>query len=301
MFFTVAALATAACQSSNSRSLLWKISNDKSSVYVQGVAHGGPKEFTQVSSLTEKIFKESGHIIIESMTHDPVAEYRTRSVELTKENQLILENFLNQLVIDNLITEAAAKEIKDHDPAYYQTALITALREHSLHTGTTISLFNQPNAGVDQTLADRALKLGKQVSALEQFFNQRTTWHRTCDVNKLFPKIVSSYKKLMYDENYLLRTHEIVKSIHASDLETTRRLISELEGTLDHFLFDANCSYYPRNIQWAENWNSLMERAPNGLVLVGAFHVTQEPSLITLLKNKGYRVEYLGAKKLLQQ
>ena len=281
------------CNQEGKSELIWKISNSSQSIYLQGVAHVGPEIYVNPSAKTLVLFNQAQNIIVESVYTGSRQELKETSVELTETNQLALKDFLDTLALDGLLTKQQYIDIQKSDVAHFDNAFAPVFAKKVALNKKYSSLFNDYRLGIDSTLADLAIANAKHLSGLEQTYNIRLTWHQTCDANKLFPEILQSYKTMLTDEHDARTMYDVHKYIAEGNLDSTRLSILALEKSLPHVRIHATCSYHPRTRQWAENWESVMKRAPNGLVLVGAYHVVQEPTLLTLLREKGYVVERL--------
>lgn len=281
------------CNQEKKRALLWKISKDADVIYLQGVVHAGPARYVSPSSLTLNIFNASKHLIVESTNQDPRQEYRQRSAKLSDDNQALLKKLLDRLSADGLLLPTEHADIFEFDITHYDHAFAPSFSNQVARSKGLSNLIGDSRLGIDTALANLALTKGIHVSGLEQNYNQRLTWHKTCDVNELYPSILKSYEQMIYENQYVVTMHDIYLSVAQGNFEKAQASITSLERALPHYRINGVCSYHPRTKQWAENWDSLMKRAPNGLVLVGAYHVTQEPSLLTLLSEKGYTIERL--------
>ena len=279
------------CNQEKTSGLLWKISEGTNVIYLQGVMHAGPERYVAPSTKTLSIFNAAQHVVVESINENPSQEYRQKSGELSEANRVSLRTLLDKLFFDRFLTAQEYTDALAFDVTHYDHAFTPAFSKKINRDKSLSSLFGDFKLGLDSTLAKSAISKGKHVSALEQNYNQRLTWHKTCKVNELFPSIIRSYEQLIYEDRSLLTMRDIYIEVASGNLEKARISISNLERILPHYKVNGDCSYHPRTKQWAENWESVMKRAPNGLVLVGAYHVVQEPTLLTLLREKGYVVE----------
>ncbi len=291
LIFVLMSQFLVACIDQEPSELLWKITNDSQSIFVQGVVHYGPEKYVTPSARTLRVFNSAKHIIVEAIDDAPQKEFKQISVDLSENNKKLLTAFLDRLSADGLMSSQEYADALETDVAYYGYAFNQAFSARIHRSKIPRQILSPTKLGIDSVLGKSAMALGKHVSALEQHYNQRITWHKTCNVNTLFPDILKSFEKMIYEDQGFLTMHEIQKYAFQGDAEALRTKTTELEHILPHNKINAECSYNVRTHQWAENWDSVMKRAPNGLVLIGAHHVIQEPSLLTLLAKKGYSIE----------
>ena len=264
------------------KSLLWKISDDKNSVFLLGSIHYLRKKNYPLNQAILDAFDGSKTLVLEIDLNSTAAEAAQR---LTLEKAVYRDGTtLAQNVAPETYQLAAqrAKElgvdmrIMNPMKPWFVALTLVAIKLQSLGLDA--------NSGVDRYLAQRAKNNGKATRGLE-------TLEFQIGLLDQLPKT---------DQEQMLR--ETVRELDLLDKNIDEIVQSWAKGDVDLLarLLLAGMKEYPevyqrivveRNRRWLPEIEKLILDGSGAMLVVGAAHLVGQDGVIEMLKAKGYRVE----------
>ena len=264
------------------KSLLWKISDDKNSVFLLGSIHYLRKKNYRLNQAILDAFDGSKTLVLEIDLNSTAAEAAQR---LTLEKAVYRDGTtLAQNVAPETYQLAAqrAKElgvdmrIMNPMKPWFVALTLVAIKLQSLGLDA--------NSGVDRYLAQRAKNNGKATRGLE-------TLEFQIGLLDQLPKT---------DQEQMLR--ETVRELDLLDKNIDEIVQSWAKGDVDLLarLLLAGMKEYPevyqrivveRNRRWLPEIEKLIHDGSGAMLVVGAAHLVGQDGVIEMLKAKGYRVE----------
>jgi len=278
----LASLVVGGVAEGQDKNLLWKISDDKNSVFLLGSIHYLRKENYPLNKAILEAFDGSKSLVLEIDLNKTAAEaaqrltlekaaYRdgtTLAQSVAPETYRLAAQRANELGID--------MRIMNPMKPWFVALTLVAIKLQSLGL--------EANAGVDRYLAQRAKTNGKATGGLETFEFQIG----------LLDQLPKTEQELMLRETVreldLLDKNidEIVQSWVKGDVELLAKLLlvgmKEYPEVYQKIIVD-------RNRRWLPEIEKLIHGGSGAMLVVGAAHLVGQDGLIEMLKAKGYSVE----------
>lgn len=266
---------------------LWKVDHKETSVYILGSIHLGHKDYYPLSDEIEEAFASSDTILPEiNMFEVNMTEEEIKKMALFKNGQkldeFLSEDAYNQL--SNIFEENGVEleSLNDYEPWYIETILSGFLQKES---GLS------PEQGVDLYFLKRALKDNKEIIELETVegqYKMLAGFSLDTQVDKL-ETFIGSYEEKADGLNKL-GYHWIHSNTEKGRKEVKKLLSDEFESSGDAFKQKMNDD---RNLGMANKINDILQKnsGQTYFAVIGTAHAVIEPSVPSLLKEKGYDIE----------
>ena len=263
--------------------ILWKVQSPQNTIYLAGSIHVLQKHHYPLHHVFDNAFNESSRVVFEVDLDElasPLAQMHMvkKGLYLNGETLLsVLSPKRYALAKKNLTTLGLNIE-KFHRMKPWMTA--TAVMALELQ-----KLGFESAYGVDRHFFDKAKAMGKPIQGLETVEFQLD----------LFAKLSPTMQ-----EDFLLQTLEELKSLgtQVNDMVKAWKQgnVQELETLL------AGMDEYPelnqtiiinRNLDWLPHVEQALRETEPVFIVVGALHLLGKEGLVSVLKEKGYRVKQL--------
>jgi hypothetical protein len=268
---------------------LWKAKNGETTVYLQGTIHIGNEEFYPLNEKIEDAYDESDVVLpeidINNMDEAALApmimEFATyqdgRSIQedLSEDAYLELESILEE---HNMPIEF----VGNFKPWFMETLVTELTLEESDYSA---------EYGVDLYFLDRAEEDGKEVRELETFEDQLEMLAGFSDELQIdmLESIILNFDEAT-DE-----LDELVGYWQNGDIDalsSTTEAEAETFENYDEYMEAMNTE---RNIDMADSILDILkdDSGDTYFVIVGAMHMVEEPSIVSLIEEEGYEVEHI--------
>lgn len=265
---------------------LWKVNHGGTELYLQGTIHVGDESFYPLNDYSEEAYAAADVIMpeVDLNNVDFVETQRLIMENATYENDETIEDYISAESYEKL-TEIFAKYgvpdmtmLQIYQPWYLELLMTT----FSLQTSGYDAEF-----GVDQYFLDRAEEDGKQVVELESFEEQ-------VDVLAGFSLEQQAIALTAAIDNFDQMEEELEQLVGhwlEGNLDGLELPEEQYEG-FDEYMRALN---EVRNIDMAEKLDQILaeDSGQTYFVIVGALHFVEEPSIISILEEKGYEVEHI--------
>ena len=263
------------------KSLLWKVSNDKNSIFLLGSIHYLRKENYPLNKAILDAFAASKTLVLE-IDLNSVAPEAAQRVTLEKavyrDGTTLPQNIAQdtyQLAAQRASDLGIDLRIMNPMKPWFAALTLVAIKLQALGLDA--------NAGVDRYLANQAKRLGKPTRGLE------TLEFQIGLLDQLSKK----------DQELMLR--ETVTELELLDKNINEIVQLWLKGEGDQLakLLLAGMMEYPdlhqkiiveRNRRWLPEIEKLIQQASGAMVVVGAAHLVGKDGIVEMLKAKGYSV-----------
>ena len=264
------------------KTLLWKVSNDKHSIYLLGSIHYLKKENFPLHKAILTAFNASKRLVLEVDLNriSPAAAQRvTLEKAMYRDGQTLQQNVSEETY--QLAEQHAAKlgiDMKIMGPMKPWFVALTLLAIKFQQIGL------DPNLGVDHYLAERAKASGKATSGLE------TLEFQVGLLDQLSKRDQESLLRETVGEMELLVTNinQIVQSWLNGDSDSLETL---LLGSMKEYPELHEKIIVERNRRWVPQIEKILAQDGDAIVVVGAAHLVGKDGVIEMLKARGYRLE----------
>jgi len=288
------AIASADPSAPGSKGYLWKITGGSNPGYLIGTIHVAKKDMYPLDPNMEQAISESDYIALEL---DLTKVDQKKMLEMVNEKALLtdgttLKDHVDekdyekfQAILKKSILAAAAPTFDQFEPWY------AAMNLESLST-----MKYMMNDGIDQFLAKRAHKEGKTIIELESMESQ-------LDIFDGFSKELQ--KQYFHETVESMKTaskgmEDLLEMWTAGDLKKLEQMHEEYEKegrkSMGDEFEDYNAAFLDdRNVEMAKKIDRYLREGDEGtyLVAVGSLHMVGDQGLVSLLRKKGYQVEFV--------
>jgi hypothetical protein len=264
------------------KTLLWKVSNDKHSIYLLGSIHYLKKENFPLHKAILTAFNASKRLVLEvdlSRISPDAAQRVTLEKAMYRDGQTLQQNVSEETY--QLAEQHAAKlgiDMKIMGPMKPWFVALTLLAIKFQQIGL------DPNLGVDHYLAERAKASGKATSGLETLEFQVGLFDQLSkrDQESLLRETVGEMELLVTNIN------QIVQSWLNGDSDSLEAL---LLGGMKEYPELHEKIIVDRNRRWVPQIEKILAQDGDAIVVVGAAHLVGKDGVIEMLKARGYRLE----------
>lgn len=282
LFLAMLCLGAAANLRADEKSLLWKVSNGPSSVYVLGSIHYLRSENYPLKKAILEAFETSKRVVLEidlNATSGEAAQRLMLEKALFRDGTSLSQNInaqTYQLTAERATQLGIDMRILDPMKPWFAAINLIAVKLKALRL--------DPRRGVDQYLAGEAKRRGKPTSGLETLEFQIGLLDQLSNQNQEAMLRESVRELDLLDRNI----DEIVRSWVEGDEAVLAKLL--LAGMAE-FPEIHQKVIVERNRRWAPEIEKLLEQGSGALIVVGAAHLVGRDGVIEMLKTKGYSVE----------
>lgn len=282
LFLAMLCLGAAANLRADEKSLLWKVSNGPSSVYVLGSIHYLRSENYPLKKAILEAFETSKRVVLEidlNATSGEAAQRLMLEKALFRDGTSLSQNInaqTYQLTAERATQLGIDMRILDPMKPWFAAINLIAVKLKALRL--------DPRRGVDQYLAGEAKRRGKPTSGLETLEFQIGLLDQLSNQNQEAMLRESVRELDLLDRDI----DEIVRSWVEGDEAVLAKLL--LAGMAE-FPEIHQKVIVERNRRWAPEIEKLLEQGSGALIVVGAAHLVGRDGVIEMLKTKGYSVE----------
>ncbi|TVY02965.1 TraB/GumN family protein [Cohnella terricola] len=288
------AIASVDPSAPGSKGYLWKVTGGGNSGYLIGTIHVAKKNMYPLDPNVEQAIEEANYIALEL---DLTKVDQKKMLELVNEKALLtdgttLKDHVDekdyekfQAILKKSILAAAAPTFDQYEPWY------AAMNLESLS-----AMKYMLNDGIDQYLAKKAHKEGKTIIELESMESQ-------LDIFDGFSKELQKqyfHESVENMKNAAKGMEDLLEMWTAGDLKKLEQMHEEYEKegrkSMGDEFEDYNGAFLDdRNAEMAKKIDGYLREGDKGtyLVAVGSLHMVGDQGLVSLLRKKGYQVEFV--------
>jgi len=260
--------------------ILWSVRGRHNTVYLLGSVHFlNPSE--PLPAAVDRAYADADALVME-LDMDDLDPFEAQKVTLelgTLPPGESLQELLDPAAYELVATKAREAGLQPATLNRFQPWLagLTLVQLHLMRMGL------DPNSGVEQRLAARAVNDGKEVRGLEDVRDQ-------LGLLAALP-LERQREFLIYSVEDSERTvQEVDDLLGAWRRGDAERLAEILEEGFEQYPDLYRPLTVERNRRWLADIEALLGERRNYLVVVGALHLVGEESVVDLLERRGYRV-----------
>ncbi|AIC92762.1 TraB/GumN family protein [Shouchella lehensis] len=267
---------------------LWKIEHEDTDVYLQGTIHVGREDFYPLNEQTEAAYEEADVVLPEV----DLVDVDQNEVETMMTGLSLLEEgqTLDELISDEAFEKLEAifaeygmpvELVQGFEPWFVENMLLTfSIADSDVDEG----------AGVDDYFLRRAVDDGKEIRELESIesqFNVLSGFSMETQVQLLEHRLQN-----MDEAGEELET--MADNWVKGDIEGLIETWEDLEDSNidDEYAYELN---EVRNYDMANTISDILQEnsGQTYFVIVGSLHLVAEPSIVSILEDEGYTVEFV--------
>ena len=275
IFYSIPAVA-------QEKSFLWKVSNEKHSIYLLGSIHYLKQEHYPLRQPILDALDHSQRLVLEIDLNSakPQAAQRATMEKAVYRDATTLQQNIDadtyRLVGERAVQLGIDMQVLSPMKPWFVALTLMAIKLDKLGLNH--------NLGVDRYLADRAQQSGKTTSGLETLEFQIGLLDQLSrrDQELLLKEMVRELDLLDHNINL------IVQAWLTGDRESLES--SLLEGMREYPDIHQKI-IVDRNRRWSAQIEKLLEQGGGAMVVVGAAHLVGTDGVVDLLKARGYKLE----------
>ncbi len=280
--------AAASCSAQNgapaAKNMLWRVGNDKGSIYILGSVHMLPKSMYPLASPIERAFDSSDRVVFELNLDSVTAMGGAMSMLM---QGMYMDGRTLKSAIAPALYKQTSKRLKKlgYDIAMFNrfkpwvVALMLMGLDGQEETGM------QAEYGIDMYFHKRAGETSKPVAGLERMEDQIGIFSTLGDKEQEALLLQTLNQKEGTGELKAILAAWKGGDVAAMEKILAKQLASD-PGMYDGLLF-------ARNNNWVPQIEGFITSGKRYLVIVGAMHLVGPRGVIELLKAKGYHAEQL--------
>jgi hypothetical protein len=280
VWVTVAALASGAFAATPS--FLWKVTNDRGTLYLAGSVHILSKDYYPLSPALEGAFANSS-LLVEEVDFADVLAPESQLLMLTRgmlpggqslDSVVSAETFA---VVSRRLTELGMpiEPLKRFKP---WALALTLLGLEWQQTGF------DPSLGLDRHFYDRAVAEGKRVEALETIEFQISRFDGLTEEEQ--DRLLASTVRDLDTQKQSVVT--LANAWRTGDAQTVERIVLD-NLTREPRLYER--LLVERNRNWLPRIEALVAGPGTAFVVVGAAHLIGPDGLLAMLRSQGYTID----------
>jgi len=267
----------------SAKTLMWKVENGKSSMYILGSIHVAKPELYPLKPIIENAFSKSKNLVVEADVLAGSASLQVKTMQLGMYTDKTLKDVLSPLLYKKVIDKTTSLGL----PAFAVNKMKPWLLGLTLTILHIKNLGYDPTSGIDLHFLKKAKKENKNILELEsgEFqINLLASFGDKIDIKNLellikdWDKSAPLLKK-MFEEWKEGKYDTLLKLTFAHQNE-----YPEMKTYYQKLLYD-------RNINMAKKLdNYLKQKEQSYFVVVGAGHLLGKKGIIEILRKKGYKL-----------
>jgi uncharacterized protein YbaP (TraB family) len=288
LFVPILLWTTAPVFAAETRLPLWEVRSDSSTVYLFGTIHVGKREFYPLPASVEDAYRRASGVALEIDSTDTQALATAISAGLYTPPDRLSDHISADLL--NRLKKVLGKSGLPEEQAQIMKPFMVMLTLTSLEYS---KLGYDPSMGLDLHFADRAVKDGKRIIALESAASQFAMMNSlSADLQQELLDI--TLREIESNEVPAL-VETMIKAWTTSDLGRLESVLAAEEKKLSqaHASEFHDKFLYKRNEAMVQRIDAMLRDTPVVLVAVGAAHLLGNDGIVALLRKKGYRVRQL--------
>jgi uncharacterized protein len=280
------------------KGILWKLSqpseiHQSSPIYIWGVTHSLPSEDKYfLTNDLKKYLSESELYMMEAdlaAASSSVGPYLLLPIGITL-SDMVTEEARSRLIgrLKNLgFTDKQLEKIDKLSPLalyfmppLYQNDNLPKIKRRE---------------GFDSILLNQEKSKNKNVAYLENLEEFSKSFSNNCPSKEDGADLISDQYDLYNQDKKIQVVQDLQRVIASGDLDGFTELVAKSNNEFKSESAFNRCVILPRNITWAEKIHKMNYK--NGVfIAVGAGHLVGSNNLIDLLKEKGFKAEYIEQK-----
>jgi uncharacterized protein YbaP (TraB family) len=284
------------CQTTDS--FLWSATKNKVTIYLLGVSHNIPSEFSSIPLHVQNKFDSSEVYVVEAILYP---DQKLSVVSSNFKPDVDSLDLLDTIEADGFIDHQTKNQFLKLSPYELVQPAKIVIRENRKKHNDRAALENLSFVkGLDQQLFNIAWDKKIPVFGLEEPNSNASSWITYCNSNMHFQKILKSIKKESLREiPYKWSDNSTAEKLLNGDLDffdtyfSLRVKLSEIDE------LSSDCSYQVRTVAWVKSLDNIVKKSkPKSkiFVAVGLAHLRPPKSLLELLEKEGYSIERITAR-----
>lgn len=268
--------------------LLWKISDNNSSVWILGSIHYADSSFYPLSKVIEQAFQESEALAVEMDVSDTETQIKTEE-EFQKEGMFSEGENLKDFLPDSLWEKLDSIAIVLGVPSEMFLPMRPWLAATVLASMAILSTGIEKDLGIDVVLLDSAANSGKEIIALETPREQVQSFSDVADSNETsgISYLETTFKEF---ENLKPMLKSILYAWKTADVKALQEQLktenmTKVEEKLNQRI------YNERNLKMAAKVEEFLKANKKIFVVVGVGHLILEDNVLEILSKKGYSIQ----------
>lgn len=266
---------------------LWEIEHEDTTVYLQGTIHVGREDFYPLNPQTEDAYEQSDVVLpevdivnaddaelAEMMTPAMLPDGQTIEDLISEESYAELERILSENSIP-------LEMFDSFEPWFIENLLLTiGIQSSEL----------DPNFGVEEYFLSRAVEDGKEIRELESIdsqFEMLSGFALDTQV-ELLESAIETY------DDAGVELDAMGESWLEGDIDAMQEMWKELSDSDvdEEYAYELNDA---RNLDMSETIDEILQEnsGQSYFVFVGSMHLVAEPSIVSILEEKGYTVNFI--------
>lgn len=268
--------------------LLWKISDNNSSVWILGSIHYADSSFYPLSKVIEQAFQESEALAVEMDVSDTETQIKTEE-EFQKEGMFSEGENLKDFLPDSLWETLDSIAIVLGVPSEMFLPMRPWLAATVLASMAILSTGIEKDLGIDVVLLDSAANSGKEIIALETPREQVQSFSDVADSNETsgVSYLETTFKEF---ENLKPMLKSILHAWKTADVKALQEQLKTENMTKAEEKLNQRI-YNERNLKMAAKVEEFLKANKKIFVVVGVGHLILEDNVLEILSKKGYSIQ----------
>lgn len=268
--------------------LLWKISDNNSSVWILGSIHYADSSFYPLSKVIEQAFQESEALAVEMDISDTETQIQTEE-EFKKEGMFAENENLKDFLPDSLWEKLDSIAIVLGVPSEMFLPMRPWMAATVLASMAILSTGIEKDLGIDVVLLDSAANSGKEIIALETPKEQVQSFSDVADSNETsgISYLETTFKEF---ENLKPMLKSILHAWKTADIKALQELLKTENMTKTEEKLNQKI-YNERNFKMAAKVEEFLKANKKIFVVVGVGHLILEDNVLEILSKKGYSIQ----------
>ena len=268
--------------------LLWKISDNNSSVWILGSIHYADSSFYPLSKVIEQAFQESEALAVEMDISDTETQIQTEE-EFKKEGMFSENENLKDFLPDSLWNKLDSIAVVLGVPSEMFLPMRPWMAATVLASMAILSTGIEKDLGIDVVLLDSAANSGKEIIALETPKEQVQSFSDVADSNETsgISYLETTFKEF---ENLKPMLKSILHAWKTADIKALQELLKTENMTKTEEKLNQKI-YNERNFKMAAKVEEFLKTNKKIFVVVGVGHLILEDNVLEILSKKGYSIQ----------
>lgn len=268
--------------------LLWKISDNNSSVWILGSIHYADSSFYPLSKVIEQAFQESEALAVEMDISDTETQIQTEE-EFKKEGMFAENENLKDFLPDSLWNKLDSIAVVLGVPSEMFLPMRPWMAATVLASMAILSTGIEKDLGIDVVLLDSAANSGKEIIALETPKEQVQSFSDVADSNETsgISYLETTFKEF---ENLKPMLKSILHAWKTADIKALQELLKTENMTKAEEKLNQKI-YNERNFKMAAKVEEFLKANKKIFVVVGVGHLILEDNVLEILSKKGYSIQ----------
>lgn len=268
--------------------LLWKISDNNSSVWILGSIHYADSSFYPLSKVIEQAFQESEALAVEMDISDTETQIQTEE-EFKKEGMFAENENLKDFLPDSLWNKLDSIAVVLGVPSEMFLPMRPWMAATVLASMAILSTGIEKDLGIDVVLLDSAANSGKEIIALEIPKEQVQSFSDVADSNETsgISYLETTFKEF---ENLKPMLKSILHAWKTADIKALQELLKTENMTKAEEKLNQKI-YNERNFKMAAKVEEFLKANKKIFVVVGVGHLILEDNVLEILSKKGYSIQ----------